>query len=276
MPSNPAAFCLLCNSPSSPTAPIHIHAMMRCSRCCFVFAADRVIPDGLYDTAYTADGEYRGLMKTAKAQRDGVAGFDWMHQWVFDHTSPAGARRSLDLGCGVGSAAHLASRAGWTAFGQDVSENALKVAGEIFGIATFAQPISSLAEQGEKFDLVTAFNLLEHIPDPMSYLRTVRSITADNGRFAVAVPNYDSYAMRNTTWDQWLPPFHLNFFTLKTLGTALEATGFKLEVHIIKFASWSGVEGSKLRRVSLIPYLAANALIGRLRGNGIVAVARAV
>ncbi len=46
MPSNPAAFCLLCNSPSSPTAPIHIHSMMRCSRCCFVFAADRLFPTG--------------------------------------------------------------------------------------------------------------------------------------------------------------------------------------------------------------------------------------
>jgi 2-polyprenyl-3-methyl-5-hydroxy-6-metoxy-1,4-benzoquinol methylase len=249
--------------------------MLRCPDCTFVYARDRHVPPAFYDAAYTQDGEYSGLLNGALEQKQGRAGFDWMHEWTIARVRPFGQRRMLDLGCGVGSAAFLAQRAGWDAHGQDVSENALRVAREVFGIKASNDSIESLVELGQRFEFITAFNLIEHLPDPMPYLKTVRRLVTDDGYFGVAVPNYDSYAMRHTSCPQWLPPYHLSFFTLRTLRTALAGAGFELFAHKIKFAAWSGVEGPKWRRLGLVPYLVANALIGRLRGGGIVALARA-
>lgn len=249
--------------------------MRRCVRCGFVFAADRRIPPGLYDEAYTEQGEYGDLLTGAQALRDERGHFDWMHQWAVDHAKLTGARRALDVGCGVGSALHLAKQAGWEPHGHDVSGNALRVAHEVFGVTTHPEPIDEMAARGERFDLVTAFNVVEHVPDPIAYLRTLRRLTADGGHFGIAVPNYDSYAMRHTDDPQWLPPFHLNFFNLSTLKQALAAAGFTLRAHKVKFASWSGIPGPKWKRYLFSPYLIANGLIGRLGGNGIVAVATA-
>lgn len=266
--------CPLCGSDAGAWKPINGHAMRRCSSCTFVFATDRHVPANLYEEAYTSEGEYGGLLASAEAQKRLAGSFDWMHEWVINNgPRPFGQWCMLDLGCGVGSAAFLAQRAGWNAHGQDTSENAMRVAREVFGIKTCAESIDQIAE---RFELVTAFNLVEHIPDPMAYLRNVRRLVTDDGYFGIVVPNYDSYAMQHTTNRQWLPPFHLNFFTLRTLASALESSGFRLEKQTVRLFSWSGVEGPRWRKLALLPYLVANGLIGRLRGNGIVAIARAV
>jgi SAM-dependent methyltransferase len=270
------ASCPLCGGGRAQSCkPIGGHAMLRCADCGFVFASDRHVPPDLYETAYTSEGEYAGLLAAAREQKGGQGHFDWMHRWAIDRVKPFGERRILDLGCGVGSALHLAQRAGWTPHGQDASENALRVAREVFGVHTYSCSVQQIADRGHRFEFVTAFNLIEHLPEPMPYLSAVRRLVTDDGWFGVAVPNYDSYAMRNTSCPQWLPPYHLSFFTLETLRLALRKAGFELVEHRVKFASWSGVEGPKWRRLALAPYLVANALIGRLRGNGIVAMARA-
>jgi hypothetical protein len=43
----------------------------------------------------------------------------------------------------------------------------------------------------------------------------------------------------------------------------------------MRMISWSGIEGPRWKRWMLVPYLLANSAMGRLRGNGILAVARA-
>src|SRR5947209_2333090 len=129
--------CPLCDSQSRPTQPIHGNPMLRCSKCGFVFAADRHVPADLYDAAYGADGEYAMLVAAVKKQLEGAGSFDWAHEWVMRRLQPFGGKRILDLGCGVGSALLLAKRAGWDVYGQDVSRGALRVAEEQIGGHTF-------------------------------------------------------------------------------------------------------------------------------------------
>jgi SAM-dependent methyltransferase len=246
--------------------------MRRCPACSLVYAANREVPAGLYEAAYSVQGDYGAKLSFARELREGTASFDWSHSWVLDQVRPFGQRRALDLGCGVGAALYLAGRAGWSPHGQDISENALRVAREVFGCVTYSESIDQLAARGEKFELITAFHLVEHLPQPLAYLKTVRQLLADGGYFGVVVPNYDSYAMRYTHCAEWLPPFHLNFFTLRSLRNALSRAGLRIITHKTKIASWRGIEGPKYKRYVLLPYLVANGLIHRLRGNIIVAL----
>jgi 2-polyprenyl-3-methyl-5-hydroxy-6-metoxy-1,4-benzoquinol methylase len=269
--------CVLCEGESLPTRPISGHAMLRCRQCGFVFAKNREIPPNLYESAHTPEGQYGGHTHVVQQlQSNNGQGGDWMHHWVINQVRPFGRKRMLDLGCGVGAALQIAQPAGWTILGQDISKNALKIAHDLVGAQTFECEITELAKANETFDLVTAFNLIEHLARPMEYLRTVRQLMAPGGIFGVAVPNYDSYNMRNATWDQWLPPFHINFFTLRTLTSALRAAGFEMTQHRIRVLSISGFPGTRLKQILLAPYLLANAAIGRLSGNGIVCVAKAI
>ena len=269
---SPAPLCPVCGGEPRAASPISGHPMLRCQACRLVYARCREVPAGLYETAYTVQGDYASKLTFARELLEGTASFDWSHGWVFDRVRPFGRRRALDLGCGVGSALHLARKAGWSPHGQDISENALRVAREVFGSITFSESIDQLAGRGEKFELVTAFHLIEHLPQPLSYLKTVRKLMADGGYFGVVVPNYDSYAMRCTHCAEWLPPFHLNFFTLQSLQNTLGQAGLRIISHKTKIASWRGIEGPKHKRYLLLPYLVGNGLIHRLRGNIIVAL----
>jgi SAM-dependent methyltransferase len=248
--------------------------MLRCLSCGLVYAADRHVPPGLYEEAYTDEGEYGTHFRHARGILEGKAPIDWMATWIIDRVPPFGQKRYLDLGCGVGSSVYAAQQKGWIATGQDVSENALRAAREVFNVQTTPESVGAIAASGRQFELITALNLIEHLPDPLGYLKIVRKLVVDGGQIGLVVPNYDSYAMRHTTCAQWLPPFHLNFFTLRTLDAALRLAGFRLTKHHTRFASWSGVDGGTARKLLLAPYLVANALIGRLRGNAVIAIAQ--
>ena len=249
--------------------------MLRCQGCHLVYARQREVPAGLYEAAYTPQGDYGAQLTHARQLFEGTVPPNWDHRWVFERVRPFGSRRSLDLGCGVGAVLHMAKQAGWSAFGQDISENALRVAREVFGCVAFSESIAQLAAHGEKFELITAFNLLEHLPEPLAYLKTVRELMVDGGYVGLVVPNYDSYAMRRTRNPEWLPPFHLSFFTLETLRGTLSRAGLKVIAHQTRIASWRGIEGPRLKRSLLLPFLVANGLIHRLRGNIIVVLAQA-
>jgi SAM-dependent methyltransferase len=250
--------------------------MWRCTGCGFVFAVDRHIPPGLYDSAYADGGGYTFLARRIQQLIADGSGADWMHQWVFDQIHPFGEKRLLDLGCSSGSALYLGKKAGWQPHGQDASKEALKIAHELVGATTYDTEISDLIAAGQTFDLVTAFNLIEHLPDPMQYLTDMRKLVAPGGMVAVAVPNYNSYTMRHTPWDLWLPPYHINFFSLNNLSEALQRSGFQILRHKIRFLSLSGFPGSRVKQLLYMPYLLGNAAIGRLNGNGIVCTAKAI
>ena len=70
----------------------------------------------------------------------------------------------------------------------------------------------------ESFDVVTMWDILEHIPDPVPFLRRAASLLRPGGLIFVKVPNPDSLEARvfGGRWPLLLPE-HLNYFNLRTL-----------------------------------------------------------
>ncbi len=149
--------------------------------------------------------------------------------------------------------------------------NACQAVKDVLGLPSYGT-LKDLVEEGRQFELITMFHLLEHLPDPLTFIRLARRLVADGGYLGIAVPNYDSYTVRHTTNAQWLPPFHINWFTLRSLSHLLSACSFRIESSRGRFISWGGIEGPKYKRYALLPYLI---LIGRLKGNIVALVARA-
>ena len=112
-------------------------------------------------------------------------------QTVERHVAPGAPRRIHDIGCAFGR--FLGSLdPSWQIFGTDVSEFAVTQAAQenprgVFKVAR--------ADAGKVFDepfgVVTAFDVIEHLPDPDVVARSVIAQLADGGCFVFVVPVYD-------------------------------------------------------------------------------------
>lgn len=141
---------------------------------------------------------------------------EWDDQRRFDTLSPLlPNRRLLDFGCGAGG---FLERARGSAASVAGIEPEIRVREHWRDRLTIHPDIEAAA--GE-YDLVTAFHVVEHLPDPRATLRSLATLLAPDGRLVVEVPSardalltlYDSAAFqRFTYWSQ-----HLYLFDAPTL-----------------------------------------------------------
>lgn len=110
---------------------------------------------------------------------------------VEKHASPGAPRRIHDMGCAFGRFLSSLDKS-WEIFGSDVSGYAIQKAREICPRGRFAISDGSPGNPfGTTFGAVTAFDVLEHMPDPDAVAEAVRSQLAPEGLFIFAVPVYD-------------------------------------------------------------------------------------
>jgi SAM-dependent methyltransferase len=84
------------------------------------------------------------------------------------------------------------------------------------------------ADPGARFDLVTAVEVVEHLEDPVAYLRRLGQVMRPSGALFLSTPNFESLRARlmGLRWDQYRNPTHLFYFTFGSLTYALREAGF--------------------------------------------------
>gem|GEM_PF-1827367 len=152
---------------------------------------------------------------------------------ILDTALPGSAsgKRVLDVGCMYGYLLEEAARRGATAVGVELSAGPAKDAQQR-GLDVFQGTIERFAsERPERFDLVVAQHVLEHVPDLSSFLRTARALVAPGGRLCICVPNYDARARRlfREAWGWYQVPVHLHHFGAGALEKLLAKSGFDVE-----------------------------------------------
>jgi SAM-dependent methyltransferase len=137
----------------------------------------------------------------------------------------------LDYGCGNGGLVRYAREQGLNeVFGFD--EGAIVSHARKSGIPFLSR--AELDGMKGRCDVVTAVEVLEHVPDPLSVLREIREFLKPGGLFFFTTGNARPYRGRLTDWGYVIPEIHVSFFEPETLVRALAEAGFQTE-----FRKWS-------------------------------------
>ncbi|MCC7078859.1 MAG: class I SAM-dependent methyltransferase [Acidimicrobiia bacterium] len=145
----------------------------------------------------------------------------------------AGDKRSgrfLEVGSGKGRLLKVARAKGFDPVGIEPHSGRREFGTNRYDIDVFNGPLADFPPERGPFDVIAMWHVLEHVPEPVDFLRQVGKLLADDGRLAIEVPNLRGWA-RYVTGDAWFPwqlPYHLVHFTPKAMEIALDRAGFEM------------------------------------------------
>lgn len=138
--------------------------------------------------------------------------------------------RALDVGCASGHWVEVLREAGWDARGLEPSPAIARSARAALGDALVEGTLESAALENGSFDLITLWDVLEHLPAPLASLRRVRELLAPGGRVVIETQDVASPVARlaGRRWHHYKHLEHLVHFTPRTLTSTLERAGLRL------------------------------------------------
>lgn len=144
----------------------------------------------------------------------------------------------LDVGCATGRLLLRMKKEGWDAEGIEVCKGSAQFASDRGGFSVHTRPLEELGLSADKFAVVHASHLIEHLVDPGTFCREVYRVLSPGGLFILTTPNIEGF-QSHLFKDKWRSaiPDHLFLFGKQTLGKMLCDSGFKVEV----VKTWGGL-----------------------------------
>ncbi|MSR86234.1 class I SAM-dependent methyltransferase [Candidatus Woesearchaeota archaeon] len=168
----------------------------------------------------------------------------------------------MDIGCATGVFLDMAQKEGYDVTGVDVSDFACTYARENFGVKTLNGKLEDLKIEEKSFDIITMWDVIEHVPDPHAFLAEVHRVLKDDGIIFVLTVNDSSLmgwgaeaAYLGTlktipTFTRMIHPIHHNYhFKEKHLQRYLEKNGFSLSWKEKSEMPVQNIEGNTLVKV---------------------------
>ena len=208
------------------------HRVRACRSCRTWFVADPPSADRLgeiYRERYFTDrlGQHGPDPTGSPSWRSAVANARRRLALIRRHAPRA--RRLLDVGCGTGAFLSVA-RDSYACAGQDVSAEAAAVVRDRLGLPAYGGELAALDPTAGRFDVVTLFDVIEHVPEPAATLRTVCRLLAPRGIVLITTGDVDSLICRLTGrwWHLMTPPEHLTFFSRDGLTRVVVRQGLAI------------------------------------------------
>ena len=208
----------------------YVFRFYQCAHCFFSFVGnpwteyDRIYSQAYYsgdgadplaDYAYELDNpndtirqyEWRGILNIAGS----LLGADRNVTW-------------LDYGCGHGGLVRYANQAGLSGC-IGFEEGHIADVARRRGVPIVKR--EDLVDMHGKFDLVTAIEVIEHVPNPIEFLSSIRALLKPGGILLLTTGNAKPYRNAISNWSYAsVPEVHVSFFEPDTLALALKKSGF--------------------------------------------------
>lgn len=230
----PRAACNHCGSRETRlVARIDGYTLERCAACDLAFITD---PPSDADLAamYQASNNYHStLHDPASDDSARMAEVARAHLRFVERYAKGGML--LDIGCSTGLFLNEARRRGFDGAGVEFSASSAQFARDHFGLSVTDGDIHAVDDAEGALDIVTMFDVIEHVRDPARDIAAAHRLLRPGGLFILSTPNIDGLFPRASEplarplgyWPHIEPPWHLYQFSVRTLSAMLEARGFE-------------------------------------------------
>ncbi len=216
----PRLQCALCTGSDWETAiPFPDIPILRCRECGFLYSGRVRSEEDL--GAYYAN-EFASPRHLLGQRLNADMNFAVLEKVI---TFPHGLS-VLDVGCGYGFLLRLlVDKCDAQVTGVEVSKREISYAREALDL----ENIGSMNEvdTDRLFDLVTCFEVIEHVRDPVPFLHDMLKKVAPGGSLVLMTDNFNSTASRRMGcgFPKWIPHSHISHFTPATLQNCLHRAG---------------------------------------------------
>jgi 2-polyprenyl-3-methyl-5-hydroxy-6-metoxy-1,4-benzoquinol methylase len=132
----------------------------------------------------------------------------------------------LDVGGGLGAFARLISKSnpGWTVSLNEMNPRSAEIARKTFNLTVDPSDPSAIAASGQLFDVISAVAVLEHIVDPLTFIKDYARLLKPGGLLVVVVPHFTplSANVAKASSPMVAPPFHASLFNKNNIKTLFE------------------------------------------------------
>ncbi len=228
--------------------------IVQCRHCGYVYSNPRWLPEALLDAYIAVEDD------TYLVERAGRELTFRRHLKALERATGLTGGRLLDVGAYIGVFVEVARKAGWDACGVEPSRWAATVAHQQ-GLPVIEGTLDAPQLDGQQFDAITLWDVIEHVDDPSGELAKVYRLLRPGGVIAVHTMDIDSLAARlmGRRWP-WLMDMHIHYFSRRTLVQMLEKNGFEV--------IWAGAQGRYLSLGYLSTRVAGfSRPLGRLLGG---------
>ncbi len=196
---------------------------VECQGCGLLLNSPRLHdPSVLYASSYYVFGETE-----AARQRTAFMQYHWVRELCGDDLA---GKRILEIGPALGHLAHLLTRTGAEVSAVELSPHAAEAIRSRFDLKVFCGELAAFANSAElaSFDVIIAFEIIEHVTDPAAFVEACRHLLRPGGRLCISTPNAaaEGRFRRGAGWGGF-NPFHVVLLTPTATRHLLEDAGFR-------------------------------------------------
>jgi len=179
----------------------------------------------------------------------------------------------LDVGCATGCFLRVLEDYRISGYGVEISDFAAEFARKQKFLHVIKGDLIGAEFPSNCFDAVTMWDVIEHLPNPVEVLKDIYRILKPKGFLIIETLNIDSWNARimKDHWPLYSPPYHLFYYSARTLEGILQSCGFKpitiMPVHIY-IRSLHGY-----RKINLYKNFLLKRLVGRFFNDVVICTA---
>lgn len=194
--------------------------VVQCEGCGFIFSS-KVQNDEMmttyYQETFAGDRHLKGQIVNSKIN---IAVLSWL-------IKNRNLKNFLDIGTGYGFLLKEAKNIELYGVGVELSKAEAAFANDVLGLLVINNSLDRSDLAKESFDLVTCFEVIEHVSDPLNFINEMIQYVRPGGLVLIMTDNFQSNVVNSlgAGFPKWIPHAHVSHFSAATLRQAIESIG---------------------------------------------------
>lgn len=204
--------------------------LVRCKQCGLVYLNPRPAPESISEIYPDEYDQYTPTSPAASQWRRLISDYGVIKRAhaILNYKQTG---RLLDVGCATGVFLdRMRQSPGWDIYGVEVSATASEYARRVFKLNVMTGSLEDASFPPRYFDVITMWNVLEHLPDPVKSLMRINKLLKPDGLLVFNTPNLDCLDAHffGPNWIGFEIPRHFYIYSQATLMQTLLKAGFKI------------------------------------------------